>query len=210
HSIVGGHASLPGAAPYIVAVKTTADSTFLCAGVLLKSTWILTTAQCVQDKIATDLQVLLGSHRLLTNKATISVTKIERHPSYNTVSSANNLALLQLSNSVPLSTRVNTIALNDAPIASNVPVVFYGWGSTSYGAIAYSNVLQTLYKRTLSTVDCRTRNNLMALSDDNICTIDQQGQAACSRDEGGPLVQYDTPKLIGLFNYGSQCNGRTP
>lgn len=210
HSIVGGHTSLPSAAPYIVAIKTTSASTFVCAGVLVKSTWILTTAQCITDKAATELKILTGSHRLLTNKKLYSISKIERHPSYNATNGANNLALLQLSQAVALSARVSTIDLNDQEITTNIPAVFYGWGTLSYGSPGYSNVLQTLYRRTLSLSDCRTRNGLSNLSSGNICAISQAGQAACSKDEGGPLVRYDSSKLIGLFYYGSLCNGRVP
>uniref|UniRef100_A0A182W7Y0 Peptidase S1 domain-containing protein n=1 Tax=Anopheles minimus TaxID=112268 RepID=A0A182W7Y0_9DIPT len=210
HSIVGGHTSLPSAAPYIVAIKTTTPSTFLCAGVLVKSTWILTTAQCVTDKSETELKVLSGSHRLLTNKKLHSVSKIERHPSYNAVNGANNVALLQLTEAVTLSARVSTIELNDQQITTNIPAVFYGWGTLSYGSPGYSNVLQTLYRRTLSLNDCRTRNGLSNLSDGNVCAINQPGQAACSKDEGGPLVRSDSTKLIGLFYYGSLCNGSSP
>nr|XP_040237384.2 chymotrypsin-2-like [Anopheles coluzzii] len=209
-SIVGGHASLPGAAPYIVAIKTTSASTLLCAGVLIKTTWILTTAQCVNDKTAADLKILTGSHRLLTSKELLLVSKIERHPSYKPASSEYNLALLQLSAAVSLSSRVATVVLNDEPIISGIPVVFFGWGASSYGSLAYSNVLQSLYKRTLSTSDCRAQSELVDLSADNICTIGQPGQAACTHDEAGPLVRYDTQKLVGLFNYGSQCTGRSP
>ncbi|XP_049290631.1 chymotrypsin-1-like [Anopheles funestus] len=210
NSIVGGHSSLPGAAPYIVAIKTTSTSTFLCAGVLVKSTWILTTAQCVTDKAATELKILFGTHRLLTNKKLYSVSKIERHPSYSAVSGANNLALLELSEAVPLSTRVTTIDLNDKLVTTDTSAVFYGWGTLSYGSPGYSNILQTLYRRTLSLSDCRARNGMSNLSDGNICAISQPGQAACSKDEGSPLVRSDSSTLLGLFYYGSQCNGLTP
>ncbi|XP_052888486.1 chymotrypsin-1-like [Anopheles moucheti] len=209
YSIVGGHTSLPGAAPYIVAIKTTA-STFVCAGVIVKSTWILTTAQCVTDKTATDLKILFGSHRLLTNKKMYSISNIERHPSYNATSGANNVALLQLSEAIPLSTKVAIIDLNDALTPTDTPVVFYGWGTLSYGSPGYSNILQTLYRRTLSLSDCRTRNGMSNLSDGNICAISQPGQAACTKDESGPLVRSDSSKLVGLFHYGSLCNGRSP
>ncbi|XP_053658814.1 chymotrypsin-1-like [Anopheles marshallii] len=210
YSIVGGHTSLPGAAPYIVAIKTTTASTFVCAGVLVKSTWILTTAQCVTDKAATELNILTGSHRLLTNKKMYSISNIQRHPSYNATSGASNLALLQLSEAVSLSKRVEIIDLNDASTPTDTPVVFYGWGTLSYGSPGYSNILQTLYRRTLSLSDCRTRNGMSYLSDGNICAISQPGQAACTMDESGPLVRIDSPKLVGLFHYGPQCNGRSP
>uniref|UniRef100_A0A182NP74 Peptidase S1 domain-containing protein n=1 Tax=Anopheles dirus TaxID=7168 RepID=A0A182NP74_9DIPT len=180
----------------------------MCAGVLVKSTWVLTTAQCVSEKVAADLKVLLGSHRLLTNKKTLNVNAIVRHPSYDSTTGAHNLALLQLSEAAALSERVATIALNDVAITSDVASVFYGWGALSYGSTASSNTLQTLYRRTLSTSDCRAR--LSSLVDGNVCATGPIGQAACTKDDGGPLVRYDSSKLIGIFSYGTQCSGRLP
>lgn len=208
--IVGGHTSLPGAAPYIVAIKTTTGSAFVCAGVLVKASWILSTAQCVTDKTAADLNILLGSHRLLTNKKLYTVSKIQVHPSYSVANGVNNVALLQLSEPVTLSTRVTTIELNDQPITTDMSAIFYGWGTLLYGSPGYSNTLQTLYRRTISLTDCRTRTGLSNLSNGNICAISQVGQSACTHDEGGPLVRSDTLKLIGIFFYGTQCNGRAP
>lgn len=209
-SIVGGHTSLPGTAPYIVALRTSTTSAFVCAGVLVKASWVLTTAQCVTDKTAADLTVLLGSHRLLTNKKANTVSKIQVHPSYTVANGANNVALLQLYEPATLSTRVTTIDLNDQSIASDLSVTFYGWGTLAYGSPGYSNTLQTLYRRTLSLSDCRTRSGLSSLAAGNICAISQVGQSACTYDEGGPLVRSDTLKLVGLFFYGTQCSGLLP
>lgn len=207
-SIVGGQTSLSGNAPYIVALQSATASSFMCAGVLVQSKWVLTTAQCVSDKAASDIKILLGSHRLLTNKQTIGVNTIVRHPSYDPTTGAHDLALLQLSAIAPLSQRVVTIALNDAAITSDVSTVFYGWGALAYGSTASSNTLQMLYRRTLSTSGCRAR--ITNLADGNVCATGPVGQAACSKDEGGPLVRYDSTKLVGIYTYGTQCSGRLP
>ncbi|XP_053679627.1 chymotrypsin-2-like [Anopheles nili] len=208
YSIVGGHTTLSGEAPFIVALHSSSNSAFICAGVLVKDSWVLSTAQCVENKTEADIKILFGSHRLLTNKKQFQISKILRHAEYEVFNNTNNLALLQLSEAVPITTRVSTIALNDEQISSSTPTVFYGWGSLSFGSTAYSNNLQTLYQRALSTIDCRLRiSNLPA---GNICAVAQQQQSACSKDEGGPLVRYDSGKLIGIFNYGSKCSGNLP
>lgn len=207
-SIVGGQTAMPGTAPYVVAVREVAGSAFICAGVLVTPTWVLSTAQCVIDKTEADLSVLHGSHRLLTNKRGLFVSQIVRHTAYDTTTGAHNLALLKLSEAALLSTRTSIIALNDAIVVSGRLTTFYGWGAVAYGSTSYSNNLQSLIQHTLSTTDCRTL--ITNLADGNICASIQPGQAPCTKDEGGPLVNYQTGKLVGIFSYGTQCSGTLP
>ncbi|XP_058128604.1 chymotrypsin-2-like [Anopheles coustani] len=206
HSIVGGRTAMPGTAPYIVAVRE--GSVFICAGVLIKSNWVLTTAQCVNEKNLADLTILAGSHRLLTNKKNILISEIVKHTEYNTTSGAHNLALLKLAAPVTRSSRINIISLNDVTVASRIVTNLFGWGSLAYASTSYSNILQNLVQRTLSTTDCRPW--IANLADGDICALIQPGQAACTRDEGGPLVNYQTNTLLGIYSYGTQCSGRVP
>ncbi|XP_050095833.1 chymotrypsin-2-like [Anopheles aquasalis] len=208
HSIVGGHTTLPGEAPYIVSIRSVSGSSHLCAGVLIKTNWVLTTARCTGDLTQADLVVLAGSQRLLTNKKPLPISTIVRHPSYSGTTGAHNLALLQLVAPITVSSRLGTIELNDAAVVTGAVTAFYGWGALRYGTTSYSNELQTLYQRALSTTDCRTR--LTSLVEGDICAIIQPGQAACTRDEGGPLVLQGTKKLMGVFSYGTQCSGVVP
>ncbi|XP_058066765.1 chymotrypsin-2-like [Anopheles bellator] len=204
-SIVGGHTSLPGDAPYVVAVRLASGGSYLlCSGVLVKANWVLTTARCVSERTEADLAVLAGSHRLLTNKALGTVSKVVRHPSYDATSGAHNLALLQLTTALS----VSPVVLNDASVTTGAVTAFHGWGSLRYGTTSYSNELQTLYQRALSAVDCRAQ--IASLAEGDVCAMIQPGQAACSRDEGGPLVLYASKKLAGIFSYGTQCSGRVP
>lgn len=206
HSIVGGHTTVPGKAPYIVAVR--ADLSFICAGVLIKSNWVLTTAQCVNDKTVADVSVLAGSHRLLTNKNYFTVSRIVINPAYDVTLGAHNLALLHLSEAILITARTNTIVPNDVAIKSGTVTIFYGWGSLAYGSTSYSNNLQTLFQRTISMEECRTM--VASLADGEFCAKAQEGQAACTKDEGGPLVDSKTGKLLGVYSYGTQCTGRVP
>ncbi|XP_049538697.1 chymotrypsin-2-like [Anopheles darlingi] len=208
HSIVGGHTTLPAEAPYIVSVRSVSGSSHLCAGVLVKTNWVLTTARCTIDQTEANLVVLAGSQRLLTNKKPLAISSVVRHPSYSATTGAHNLALLQLTTPITVSSRLGTIELTDAAVTTGAVTVFYGWGALRYGTTSFSNELQTLYQRALSTTDCRAR--LSSLVEGDICAIIQPGQAACTRDEGGPLVLQSTKKLIGIFSYGTQCSGVVP
>lgn len=203
--IVGGHRSIPNAAPFMVSVQ---NPTHICGGVLVGANWVLTTASCVQGK--TNLKVLVGSDRLLTNMARVDVSTMVVHTQYNPTSGINNIALLKLAQSVT-SSRVKTIALNDVTVASGLTTEFYGWGSLNYGSSARSNELQTLYQKTLSAADCKSKyQTILGLQTGQFCAHIQMGQAACSKDQGGPLVGYISKKLIGIYDHGVQCSGKYP
>lgn len=199
--IVGGHTALPGAAPYAVSIQ---NPTHICGGVLVKASWVLTTASCVRNKAAVDLKVLVGSHRLLTNMVRAAVSAVRPHESYNPTTGINNVALLQLTNPAT----ATPVVLNDAVVTTGRATVFYGWGSLQYGSPARSNELQTLYQKTLSATDCGSK--LTGLPTGYICAQIQRGQAACSKDEGGPLIAYDGGKLLGIYDHGTQCSGDNP
>lgn len=171
---MGGHSSLPDAAPFVVSIQ---HPTHVCGGVLVKGTWVLTTASCVNDKAIGDLKVLAGSHRLLTNMERVGVSAKKVHTSYNPTSGINNVALLQLAKDVT-STRVAAVTLNNVAVTTGLPTVFYGWGSLLYGSPARSNELQTLYQKTLSAADCAKK--ISGLPTGFICAQIQRGQAACS------------------------------
>lgn len=203
--IVGGHRSVPDAAPFMVSVQ---NPTHICGGVLVGANWVLTTASCVQGR--TNLKVLVGSDRLLTNMERVNVSSAIPHASYNATSGINNIALLKLVQSVT-PTRVNTIALNDVAVTTGLTTEFYGWGSLNYGSSARSNELQALYQKTLSATDCRSKyQSVLGLQTGQFCAHIQPGQAACSKDQGGPLVGYVSRKLLGIYDHGIQCSGNYP
>lgn len=204
--VVGGHTTLPAGAPYVVSVQY---PTHICGGALVASEWVLTTASCVDGKVAASLRILAGSHRLLTNMERISVSTVTKHPGYDTTSGMNNVALLKLAKSAE-SARVQVIPLNDAAVLTGTPTEFYGWGALLYGSFARSNELQTLYQKTLSAADCASKYQPAGLPTGFICAQIQRGQAACSKDQGGPLVGHASQTLIGIYDHGVQCSGEYP
>ncbi|XP_062560327.1 trypsin I-P1-like [Armigeres subalbatus] len=203
--IVGGHRSVSNAAPFMVSVQ---NPTHICGGALVGTDWVLATASCVQGK--SNLKVLVGSDRLLTNMDRVTVSRTNIHTGYNQTSGANNIALLKLDRSVT-SSRVKTIALNDVAVTTGLTTEFYGWGSLNYGSSAKSNALQVLYQRAISATDCRAKyQSTLILQNDQFCAHVQPGQAACLYDQGGPLVGYSSKKLIGIYDHGILCSGKYP
>lgn len=170
---MGGHRSFPNAAPFMVSVQ---NPTHICGGALVSSSWVLTTASCVDGR--TDLKVLVGSDRLLTNMERVEVSNQKIHEQYDRTSGIHNIALLKLTKSV---TADRVIPLNDVSVTTGNPTEFYGWGSLNYGSSARSNELQTLYQKTLSAADCKAKyQGVLGLQDGFFCAHIQPGQAACS------------------------------
>lgn len=204
--VVGGHTAMPGAAPYVVSVQ---NPTHICGGVLVADKWVLTTASCVQGR--NNLKVLVGSHRLLTNMPRVGVESVNPHSQYSSTSGINNVALLKLSQSVTAAPRITSVQVNSDSVASGLPTVFYGWGSLSYGSASKANELQTLYQKSLSAADCAKKyQNNGGLANGFICAHIQLGQAACSKDQGGPLIDTSSGKLLGIYDHGIQCSGSFP
>ncbi|XP_055529549.1 chymotrypsin-2-like [Wyeomyia smithii] len=200
--VVGGHTSMPGAAPYVVSVQ---NPTHICGGVLVANNWVLTTVSCVQGR--SNLKVLVGSHRLLTNMARVGVSSIILNPQYSATSGINNVALLKLSQPVTSA----PVQINSATVTTGLPTAFYGWGSLNYGSASKSNELQTLYQKTVSAADCAKKlQKNGGLATGFICAHIQPGQAACSKDQGGPLIDVSSGKLLGIYDHGILCSGSFP
>ena len=75
---------------------------FLCAGSLISSTYVLTSAHCVNSNL---YLVRLGAHDLSAsaeaNAVNIAVGRVTVHPEFNIRSIANDIALVQLNSAAP-------------------------------------------------------------------------------------------------------------
>ena len=107
--IVGGQAA--GSASWGWAVSLYIGGS-LCGGSIISSSWILTAAHCVQGRIASDITVYAGSNSKLSGTQTRYVSQINRHPSYQSSTYINDIALLQLSTPLDMtSSYVSAICL---------------------------------------------------------------------------------------------------
>ena len=94
--IVGGEAAV--ASSWGWAVALTYNSDYLsCGGSILSSSWILTAAHCVHNRVAYLFKVYAGSNYLQTFSQVRRVISIYEHPDYNPRTVVNDIALLQLS-----------------------------------------------------------------------------------------------------------------
>ncbi len=211
--IVGGFTSAVGAWPATARLRL--NGSHLCGGSLLTTSWVLTAAHCVQGFSINSLSVVMGDHDRTVAEASEQIRSVIRvviHPSYNSFTYNNDIALLQLSAPVTLNTRVRTIAM-----ATSADATFYepgdnstvvGWGATSEGG-ALARFLQQVTVPIVSNATC---NSAIAyngqVTANMICAgLAAGGRDSCQGDSGGPLMVNVSGvwKVVGIVSWGEGC-----
>lgn len=154
---------------------------------------------------AAALTVVVGTTTLNSSGTAYNVNKLITHTDFDFQTYENDIALVRVASAIVGSSTVTSIPLSTANLGAGFNVTFLGWGSTAIGT-DYSNELQFINLRTISNNDCKTINSPNPIFDGNICAVTQTRQAACSGDNGGPLVYEGI--LIGVVSLGVPCDVR--
>ncbi|KAM8710794.1 hypothetical protein ACLKA7_017429 [Drosophila subpalustris] len=223
--VVGGLPVRKGAYPWMAALGYNDASNpnslkFLCAGSLISSQFVLTSAHCINSML---ILVRLGAHDL--SKATelgVIDYRIKRsvvHEQYDLASIANDIALIELNGVAPSNGDIRPICLpegsrfqrEDEFVGMNPFVA--GYGATRHQGDT-SNVLRDAQVPIVSRQSCELNYKsvfqFVQFSDKLICagssTVD-----ACQGDSGGPLMmpQLDGSiyryHLLGIVSFGYEC-----
>ncbi|XP_037950602.1 serine protease filzig [Teleopsis dalmanni] len=223
--VVGGVEARRGTYPWVAALgyRDEFDPNalkFLCGGSLISSTYVITSAHCINPTLAL---VRLGAHDL-TNPAEANAMdfRVKRtivNENFDLKSIANDIALIELSTPAPNTNFIGPICL---PESSNFLTQDFvgmnpfiaGWGSIKYQG-ATSNVLRDaqvpIVNRQICEQSYKTVFNFINFSDRLICAGNSNVDA-CQGDSGGPLMmpQMDTIGvykyyLLGIVSYGYEC-----
>jgi len=212
---------------------------YTCGGSLINKWYVLTAAHCVHNREKNLREVVLGEHTVGTDpdcpkcakKITRGIDKIFIHEDFNGIDSKNDIALIKLTNSVPLfsdyqaKSSVTPICLpwNEDNFArslnDNARAVVSGWGKTfDYSRELTIKILETfnLFSKKLRKLKVNIANNkctelgIVVDPTMQLCAGGYKGEGICEGDSGAPLVARefsDDPYYqIGVASFGtSQC-----
>uniref|UniRef100_UPI003AAE7930 granzyme B-like isoform X2 n=1 Tax=Centroberyx gerrardi TaxID=166262 RepID=UPI003AAE7930 len=186
----------------------------VCGGFLVTEEFVVTAAHCDTETNA-KMSVVLGTHNLKrVNKKTMRYNVMKyKHPSYENVSSGNDIMLLKLSRKAKLSKTMKTIQLpsQNEIIKSNTKCIVAGWGFIKTGG----TVVDALRVVDVSTIDlkvCQKEWNQIpggpfTLPANIICAGGYEtNKGSCQGDSGGPLVCNGTAVGIASFIYRGICD----
>ncbi|XP_058825971.1 trypsin beta-like [Topomyia yanbarensis] len=211
--IVGGVNVTGNGSPYLVSIRL-AGKDFHCNGVLISTREVLTAAQCVYNGNAVrkinEFQLVLGTLANSNSSAgsTVrSVWNVWPHNDYNPTTRINDLAVLRLNATVPISATLSPVGFGAASPVVNRTCTLFGWGANATTGRP-ANTLQriNLQVQSSTSAHCVRAAGGVPLRDGMLCAGDlTAGRGACTGDLGAPLICDGS--LFGVLSMTGGCGG---
>ncbi|GAB7350719.1 hypothetical protein MBLNU459_g1274t1 [Dothideomycetes sp. NU459] len=204
HAIIGGTNVRSDSYDYTVAIFQPAldesSTTFICDGVLITSSTVLTVAECVQ--YLEPFNVLVRSGTNTADYQNLTVSSIVTHPQYDPDTLAYDLALVHLDSAV-IGIVPADIPNSNSTLPSQVGIV--GWGATTNATAAVANRLNEAEVAIIDSNTCVSQLSSCYTLDptQHFCTV-AAGPGEGYGDSGGPVVD-DNGCLVGLISGNPGC-----
>jgi trypsin len=201
--IVGGVAATAGEFPFMVRLGNSPSQQW-CGASLIAANWVLTAAHCLTGETASNVYATAGDHRISTNEGTEQSRRGSRifiHPSYNASTSNNDIALIKVSSSFTLNSRVSTIGVRSLP-SSGSQLTVIGWGRTREGGSG-ANTLRKVNVTLQSASSCSSAYP-GEITGNMFCAGEVSGgKDSCQGDSGGPI--FVGGQQVGVVSWGYGC-----
>ncbi|EZA59134.1 hypothetical protein DMN91_008353 [Ooceraea biroi] len=197
--IVGGSSAGEGQYPYQASLRY--RGRHFCGGSIINKRWILTASHCLTGFNDTAISVVLGTNTLDKGGDEYASIKKWVHPFYSSALIRNDIGLIKLDRDIVFGDKVKPINLPAKNFDKfDYPAMLSGWGTTSFPGEA-PNELQHIQLTVIDQKQCLSTS--FRITNNNICTLNKQGEGACHGDSGGPLVT--DGEQIGVVSWGVPC-----
>ncbi|CAG9954531.1 unnamed protein product [Clonostachys rosea f. rosea IK726] len=206
--VVGGEDAGASDFRFIVSIESTIEGEegHYCGGTLMNEWTVLTAAHCLVGENAGSTQVRAGHRVRNTGGVTVGVTSFWRHPKYNSTTTENDIALIELDEPIEKTKNITYATLaapkNDPKAGLNVTVA--GWGHTKEDGDLAVN-LQKASFAVVARDECRKKLKSPVTNDMFCAGTPAGGIDSCQGDSGGPLINAENGNVIGVVSWGYGC-----
>ncbi|XP_055904302.1 phenoloxidase-activating factor 2 [Eupeodes corollae] len=218
-----------GELPWTVALLSTDNEEYFCAGSLIHPQVVLTAAHCVRKYGPNQFKARAGEWDSQTTRERLpfqelNAQQIIMHPGFNPQNVANDFALVVMSQPFVLADHINVVCLpapNVVPAAGET-CLSSGWGRDKFGSAGkYSVIMKRVPLPVVEFGQCQSvfrasrLGKYFVLDPSFMCAGGQQGVDTCTGDGGGPLVcsadaSQNRYYQSGIVAWGLGCNDPIP
>ncbi|XP_011190145.1 trypsin-4 [Zeugodacus cucurbitae] len=191
--------------PYQVSLRR--YSIHVCGGAVIDAQWIVTAAHCIESyqKQPRVYSIRINSSNRVKGGAVVSISKIFKHPLYNSETMNFDVALIRTEKNRLRGEFVQPIKLptENTPIMDNTEAVVSGWGHMSSSEHVLSELLKYTTVKVVNQQRCFDLMKTQGVVTEAMFCAAGRNTDACQGDSGGPIQSGNV--LIGVVSWGVGC-----